>query len=63
MTHEQLQNRLDAIDARIERLEGRAWETPASAASTLGRMTSDKKAAAAKKNGAKRWEGHVKKTK
>lgn len=58
-----LQNRLDALDARLAILESRAEATVASAGSMLGRMTSDKKAAAAKKNGASRWAGHVKKPK
>jgi hypothetical protein len=63
MTIEQLQTRLNSLDARVATLEARAESTVASAASLMGRMTSDKKAAAARANGKKRWENHAKKTK
>lgn len=58
-----LQLKIDALDYRLDLLESKAKWNIASAASLLGRMTSDKKAAAAKKNGAKRWKNHVKKAK
>ena len=63
MTIEQLQTRLESLDARVATLEARAEATVASAASLMGRMTSDKKAIAARANGKKRWENHTKKTK
>jgi hypothetical protein len=61
MTIDHLQNRIDALDARVAAIEARAESTVASAASLMGRMTSDKKAAAARANGKKRWENHPKK--
>lgn len=57
-----LQILIEALDARVATLESRAESTVASAASLMGRMTSDKKATAARANGKKRWENHVKKS-
>lgn len=63
MTIDQMQTRLDALDARVATLEARAESTVASAASLLGRIKSEKKAVAARANGKKRWENHTKKNK
>lgn len=57
----EIEKRMNVLESRIEALESKSAMSTASAAARLGMIKSEKKAAASRANGARRWADHIKK--